>query len=105
MKQQLDASDHPIAVIMDLSASGCIPLDSLTHVRALAQQAHPNFAGVMAFVGITSMGTLYKNLASKLAPDLADRYTILFVSTLEEARRVLDDWLASHSGRFSKEPV
>lgn len=96
MNATLDASDHKIAMIVDMRGSSHIPVDALLHARALERQLHPNYAGALACVGMTTLSTLYTNLVSKLAPEIADRHTVYFVSTLEEAHALLDDWLKSH---------
>ncbi|HVU09893.1 MAG TPA: hypothetical protein VHD90_01395 [Phototrophicaceae bacterium] len=95
VKAVLDASPHKISAILDLTEMRAIPPNSLMHMRALIQQRHPNFSELLIVVGSGKFGATYGALAQQLAA--AIRYRLIFTDTLEEARRLLDDWNQQNS--------
>lgn len=92
LKAALDASEHKVSILMDLSATRTIPPDSLKHLRAILEQIHPNFSRATAFVGLGALSMVYNTVLRQLNPALLDEYKAFFASTLEEAVILLDDW-------------
>ncbi len=90
VKEALDTSPHKISAIIDITEMGTPPPNTLMHMRALIQQRHENFSDRLIIVGAGKIGTIYGALAQQLAAVI--RYHLVFVDTLEEARRLLDDW-------------
>ncbi len=92
LKTALDASDHPVSIIMDLRGTRYVPPDSFKHLRAILEQIHPNFSRATAYVGLGALSMMYNTVLRQLNPKLVEDYQAFFVPTLEEARVLLDDW-------------
>lgn len=97
LKAALDASPHPVSMLMDLRDTRTIPRDSLKHLNTILEQIHPNFSRAAAFVGLGGLSLVYKTMLKQTHPTLADEYQTFFASTLEEATVLLDDWHDQHA--------
>jgi hypothetical protein len=96
LKAAMDSSSGSVSVIMDVRETRHVPPDVFNHIRSILKQLHPNFSRAAAFVGVGSYGALYNSLLRQLDPALVEQYQVFFVSTLEEACQVLDDWRRNH---------
>lgn len=92
LKAEMDASDQPISIIMDLRAFRTIPPDIMKHLKGILVQMHPNFSRATAYVGAGMLKTMYPVVLRQLAPEMVGQVQAFFAPTLEEARQLLDDW-------------
>lgn len=92
VKQAMASVDHKVSMMTDMRDSRYIPANSMLHLRAVAQRTNSNYSGMSVYVGTGTLGPSVSAVLFKLHPALRDKYQVFFVSTLEEAERLLDDW-------------
>lgn len=82
----MDAHDHLVHSIVDMSAAGRMGDNPLSHGRRMAGLTHPR-SGLTAFVQAPAFMRVVFSTLGRLYPDIKSR--IQFVSTREEANALI----------------
>lgn len=84
----IDSVAHPVAVIIDLTASEGIPPGALSHARSIQQRAHPRISMNVAVNAGGLLSTLTHTFL-RLYSALMQATSVHFAATVEEARAVI----------------